>query len=222
MDPAQGQEGPVADDGLAHGDALLAPAVDELDEGGDAVEGAAVVAAGHHGPRRVDGEQVPLGRVRCPGPRAPDRGGHDLGGGLAHDDGGPTLGSGAHRHRDRHAEVVGDELGEQAPGVLRPRVARRHHDRGVRQEEPRVRDARLAGDGPEGERGRGGRGIGAEPGGKPDEQDGRERGETVSHGGSSSFRLAYGCRISKGTSCRSVWLATASVTSRRTTYAPGA
>ena len=76
--------------------------------------------------------------------------------------------------------------------------------------------------GQRGNEGEAGRGIGAEPGGRPDEQDGRERGETVSHGGSSSFRLGYGFRISKGTSWRSVWLATASVTSSRTTYAPGA
>ena len=33
---------------------------------------------------------------------------------------------------------------------------------------------------------------------------------------------AHGWRISKGASCRRVWLATASVTSSRTTYAPGA
>ena len=71
VDPAHGQEGPVANPRLPQGHALLAPALDELQRDDDPVEGAAVVAAGHHDPRGPDHEGVPFGRRQ--GPSSPAR-----------------------------------------------------------------------------------------------------------------------------------------------------
>ena len=67
--PAHGQERPVAHERPAHGDALLAPPVDELDEGRDAVEGAAVVASGHDGARRCRSRAGSPRPPRAPSPR---------------------------------------------------------------------------------------------------------------------------------------------------------
>ena len=195
--------------------------MDELHEGRDAVERAAVVVAGDDGSRRFDREQVAFGRLGHRGSAPRNRRGDDSGRGLAHDDRGPTRGRDADRHGNRDTELVGDELGQQAPRVLGACVARWHDDRRFGQEQPRARNTRLAGDRPEGKRGRRGRKVDSGRG-HPDERDHRERRENVSHGCSSLLRSAYRWRISNGTSWRTVWLTTASVTSKRTTYAPGA
>ena len=141
--PAHGQERPIAHERPAHGDALLAPRVDELDEGRDAVEGAAIVTAGDDGAFCVDREQIALGslghcRAGSPGSRSDRRGGR-----LAHDDRRASLGSRADYDRQRDAELVGHDLGQESPWCLRPRVARRHDHHGIGQEQPRVLVAAL-------------------------------------------------------------------------------
>ena len=61
MHEAQGEERPVANLGLAHDHALLAPGTDELDEGRHAVEGPPVVAPRHQGARLADVQGIALG-----------------------------------------------------------------------------------------------------------------------------------------------------------------
>ncbi len=151
---AHGEERPVANAGLARGHALLAPMADELDEGGHAVEGAAVVASGHHGSAVADVERVPLGLLRHRDGRAPHRRRHGLARDLAHDDRGLAQRRLVHRHRDHDAELIGDELREQTARELGAAIARGHHDHGIAQEKARVSVLRLLGDGPDRKRNR--------------------------------------------------------------------
>ena len=144
VDPAHGQERPVAHARPAHGDALLAPPVDELDEGRDAVERAAVVAPGDCGSRRVDREQVALRGFGHRRRGARDRAGHRCGRRLADYDRRPAFRRGTDHDGERDAELVGHQLRQQPPRPLRALVARGHDHDGIGEQQPRLLVAALA------------------------------------------------------------------------------
>jgi hypothetical protein len=138
VDPAEGERGPIPHQGLAHGEALMAPAVDELQERRARVERAAVVASGEHGARVVHLQQVALGRLRHRRLHPGHGRRHERLRDLAHDEREPSFRRRPHGHRDRDAELVGELLGEQAPGKLRAPVAFGHDDHGIVQQQPVV------------------------------------------------------------------------------------
>ncbi len=156
MDPADGQERPVANGRLPNGQALLAPLVDELREGRDAVERAAIVAPGHDRTAVADVKAVAFlvggygrgGRQGGQGRR--DERARD----LAHEDRRSAGGSLAEDDRNRDAEVIGEERGQEPGRVLRARVARGRDDDGVAEEQAVVGVARLLREGPDRKRGR--------------------------------------------------------------------
>jgi hypothetical protein len=138
VDPAEGERGPVPHQGLAHGEALMAPAVDELQERRARVERAAVVASGEHGARVVHRQQVALGRLRHSRLHPGHGRRHERLRDLAHDEREPSLRRRPHGHRDRDAELVRELLGQQASGKLHAPVAIGHDDHRIAQEQPVV------------------------------------------------------------------------------------